>query len=40
MASAYTELYEAATALVAALDKSADKLLPQEIVDVVKLHAK
>lgn len=38
--NAYIELYEAATALVSALDKGAEKLLPQEIVDVVKLHSK
>lgn len=38
--NAYIELYEAATALVDALDKSAEKLLPQEIVDVVTLHSK
>lgn len=40
MKSVYIELYEAATALVVALDKSAEQILPQEIVDVVKLHAK
>ena len=40
MNSAYAELYNAAVALVTALDKGADKLLPQSIVDVVKLHAK
>lgn len=40
MNNAYKELYEAATALAVALDKSAEKLLPQEIVDIVKLHAK
>lgn len=38
--NAYIELYEAATALVSALDKGAEKLLPQEIVNVVKLHSK
>lgn len=38
--NAYVELYEAAVALVDALDKSAEKLLPQEIVDIVKLHSK
>ncbi len=38
--SAYIELYEAAVALVTVLDKSAEQLLPQEIVDVVKLHSK
>ena len=38
--SAYVELYEAAVALVTVLDKTAEQLLPQEIVDVVKLHSK
>ena len=38
--SAYVELYDAAVALVAVLDKTAEQLLPQEIVDVVKLHSK
>jgi len=40
MKSAYIELYEAAVALVTVLDKTAEQLLPQEIVDVVKLHSK
>lgn len=40
MKSAYVELYEAAVALVTVLDKTAEQLLPQEIVDVVKLHSK
>ena len=40
MKSAYVELYEAAVALVSVLDKTAEQLLPQEIVDVVKLHSK
>ena len=40
MKSAYVELYEAAIALVTVLDKTAEQLLPQEIVDVVKLHSK
>jgi uncharacterized protein (DUF697 family) len=40
MKSAYVELYDAAVALVAVLDKTAEQLLPQEIVDVVKLHSK
>lgn len=40
MKSAYIELYEAAVALVTVLDRSAEQLLPQEIVDVVKLHSK
>lgn len=34
------ELLEIATKLVKLLDKEADKLLPKEIVDVVKLHSK
>ncbi len=40
MKSGYIELYEAAEALVTVLDKTAEQLLPQEIVDVVKLHSK
>jgi len=40
MKSGYIELYEAAVALVTVLDKTAEQLLPQEIVDVVKLHSK
>lgn len=40
MKSAYIELYEASVALDTALDKAADTLLPTEIVDTVKLHAK
>ena len=40
MKSGYVELYEAAVALVTVLDKTAEQLLPQEIVDVVKLHSK
>jgi len=40
MKSANTELYEAAAALVTVLDKTAEQLLPQEIVDVVKQHSK
>lgn len=40
MKSAYIELYEASVALATALDKAADTLLPDEIVDTVKLHAK
>lgn len=40
MKSAYVELYEAAIALVTVLDKTAEQLLPQEIVYVVKLHSK
>lgn len=40
MKSAYIELYEAAVALVIVIDKTAVQLLPQEIVDVVKLHSK
>ena len=40
MKSAYIELYEAAVALVTVLDKTAEQLLPQGIVDVVKLHSK
>lgn len=40
MASDITGLLKAATELVDLLDKGADQLLPQQIVDVVKLHSK
>lgn len=40
LASDITGLLKAATELVDLLDKGADQLLPQQIVDVVKLHSK
>ena len=38
--SSEQQLLKASIKLVQALDKGADKILPQKIVDIVKLHSK